>query len=669
MNKIQKIFMGIILFLVSVALLAGLVLGMQGTGVAKAASERATDITAMTDKEQIEIDETIAENWGNPDNKQLKELTNGFKAKDIATSGDAWYYLTQDISTDTPTFSKVPDVQNGNVRIVLNGYSISGKFKLRAADSKSTVSIFDKIPGKSGTEYTYNPNPTKYYKYNSALKAYTDYSIAQPLGIDVTSMPIWKEDTYIKVTGSAFSSNEFNKGVDICYLSTNSGSLNMYGINVIGRTGGNLMIYATGKDSNNKGLVNLYQCNFIGNLGKKGYGVISTASNSIFTLIGCKVYGNQDDGTLSGAGIQPSDTRIPGKECDISVKKLRWTFSKVNMYKSNVGAIASINYYPEWRSTGCARAVYVKDVDFGGEVSFDADNVSTFFENISGIQGTIELVYRNKTDYDGNSPNLNFIVHCGDIDTEFKRGHNALKVGETGTVGNITTIFEPVHKDIIINGTAAGVSTPGNVTIGSNGKLVLKSGHNIGGTLTNNGSLLILKEKNDKIKTEKNIVNTVINYHNLMVSIKASDIDEIEQNLVGTLINYDKFMIMPEESDAVKTDKGIADTFINYGTFIIPQGVKFKVLDEQTFSGTILNKGILDVHGEVTTLINEGNADISGTVINLVVDGDTKIRRSAHVCKLIPNSDRFDKKAYLNAHDPNGICYFDASYKEISHDE
>ena len=568
------------------------------------------DITTMTELEQKGINAKILEDWGNLGKKKLIELKNNFTEKDIATSGDAWYYLSQDISTGAKAFSKSLEIM-GNIRILLNGYSISGDFHLKAAEVNSKISIFDKIPGKSGVGYEYNPKAIKYYKYNDKLNAYTDYSTAIPLGENVTNMPTWQEDTYIKVIGSAFSSNKMNMGIGKLCLGAIKGTVNMYGINVVGRIGNNFMIYSA--YSKIKGIVNLYQCDFLGNLSKNGYGVICAYHRCLITLKGCKVYGNQDDGTISDVGIQPSDTRIPSRECDVNIRSISLNVAgTIVMYKSNVGVLACMYYYSDGRATCYDRAIYVKDVDFVKEVSISDHNVPTFFEEIDNIHGTIELVFRSTTTYNGKSPNLNFIVHGGDSEDKNIKGYNNFTVGEKGVVDNIITVCEPVNNDITIHGVAFGVSTSGNVIIGSKGNVIAQHYQKIDGFLINQGNFFV--------ETEIVIINQLLNYGDFIIN---------RGRCIGELfINYNNFII--------KRGKCFGDSFINYGTLtiysinlfvtaiinnanliiqpiensnnndnlLIDEVTNIKITDTKNVSGTILNKGKIIYPQDANLLIN-----------------------------------------------------------------
>lgn len=508
MRKIQKVFIEIILFIVIAGLIASIGLGIQGATVASGASERTTSMTSMTSEDQKAIEAKILEDWGTPTElKILRSIKETQMNNDLsqATDGNLWYYLTQDIDAELTTILTLNQTNPMHVRILLNGYSISGNFKIQTNNAAVTLSIFDKIPDKIGTGYNYNPLPIKYYKYNVQQNEYTDYTITRPRDMtDVSSMPTWKENTYIKVTGSAISPNEKINNTSVqSLIAAQNGTINIYGTNFVGCTADSSLISAS------NGNVNLYQSILIGNKSKDGSGVIKIGS-AITTLKDCNVYGNQSEAV--DYGIQPSGTDIPEEEWDIVLTNGN---STINMYKSNVGAIADANY---------TKAIYIKDVDFGQqEASVKSDNITTFFESFNDVFGTIELVYNGTVTYTGNSSNLNFIVHGGDKNTVPKRGSNSLTIAEGATVGSVSTAFETAEdgtlkiSDVTINGTVLGLSTPGNAKIGANANATIKARQNVA-NLTNQGNLNVFGTVSNLETTGTLSINSTATIENLTLN-------------------------------------------------------------------------------------------------------------------------------------------------------
>lgn len=341
-----------------------------------------TNLTELTKSEQAQIDAQILKDWGTP--TQFIELQDGFTEEDLNVGG--WFYLTKDI---TANCSINPKATNNSIHLLLNGYTILGTF---AISSTSQLNLYDKIPNQSGIEYRYNPNPIKYLMrspYDKLL--YNQYfTTIQPKGTNVTAMPNYDMNSYIKVSGSMITGSNGNL--------TFSDSGNLYGINVVGIQRNNDNVNLGFITLNDKAVVNLYQCNLVAN---ENYILITNYTDSIaLNCVGSNIYANSCEETkevpyLAGASSAYFDI-----------------YGKCAMYKSNIGVVNLNN-----GNEDIAILQSFKDVNFGQRNKKITLENYDFYKNFSSIEGTIEIVLfldiklnSITLQYAGNSPNLNFIV-------------------------------------------------------------------------------------------------------------------------------------------------------------------------------------------------------------------------------------------------------------------
>ena len=607
MNKIQKIFITITLFFVILALLVGL--GIQGTSTANAASTNATDFTQFTEDEQNTLNNLIEREWETPHPNVLQELQQG--ATTITTSGNVWYYLTQDISVN---FSSQIAI-SGHVRILLNGYSISGSLLLKPTNAYAAkVSIFDKIPDMSGTGYDYNPSPERYYSYNSSTGGYTTYSTSQPSGTDVTDLPTWQANTYIKVTGSAISPNSQNSTISMYIYAYAYSTINMYGVNVVGVVNRNTAIlvaqgYAT---------LILYQCNIIGNKSNSDQSAVSIYQDGTLSIKGCKIYGNQT--THTNPGIQVSNTVIPNKAADISILYR----PNLTLEKSNIGALCgNIN-----KTSSYSKAVWLKDVDFKQAITgCNMDNFEAKIQNMNNITGTIELVYSNNLTYNGNSPNLKFIVHGGNSNTVPKKGFNNLTIASSGNVGNITTVFDSPISKITVQGTVHGLSTPGEAEIAAGGTVTIQAEQSVA-TLLNNGTLNLVGTINSLTNTgQVNLSGTVNNLTSSGGTISILD----NANIASTAITA-----ITAGEVLLKTNTATLPNDL-----IVQEGVIFTIFEGVSTTSTITNKGIVNIAGSISTITNESTGVVSinsgAKIENITTQGEVKVNSGGVVDHITVN--------------------------------
>ncbi len=599
MNKMKKVtIISIVLFFILIALLVGIKSNIQNVHVAKGASESKMDFTQLTPEEQAKVDNQLEGDWETPHSSQFVELQDGA----TTITGNKWYYLTQDITVNIST--NVTEA----VRILFNGYSISGTFQVRAEQytERNKVLLFDKIPDMTGTGYMYNPTPERYFSYNSSTQGYTNYSNTKPAGTDVTDMPTWQQNTYIKVTGSAIAPNSRNSSCTTFLYAYAYATLNMYSINVVGTIAKNNSIIV----ANGYAKVNLYQCNVLGNKsngstwGASVWSNVAAYQDSKMFLKGCKIYGNQI--TRNNFGIEISNHDMPKKLADISIGHN----SYLTFEKSNIGAIwdHSKSY------SAHKKAVWLKDVDFKQtihELNMEDNNKASkhnfenIIQNMDNITGTIELVYNINLTYNGNSPNLKFVVYGGDSNVAPRKGFNHLAMGKGATVGNITTAFsDSTISDITVNGTASQLSTLGNVTIGESGIVTIESGQSVGGRITNNGILNIF-----------GAVNQLITSNGTTSILGNANITQIDM-LGGETQLKTATATLPSD-------------------LLVQKGAIFTIFEDTYTPANVTNHGKVNVNGTIAQMQNEATGIISvnsnGKIENITSKGEIKVNSGGNI--------------------------------------
>ena len=578
--------------------------------------------------------------WGNPSEIELIPLVDNFILT-TAMTGDVWYYLNKDINAgflNTIYLGSPSDTAKTHVRILLNGYTISGNFDISPNSSHYTVSIFDKIPNQDENQigYQYNKDSlTKYYKFSSATGAYTEYTTEQPTGQDVTAMPTFAADSYIKVTGSAFAPNNQTTNDTTTTILAEYGTVNFFGIHVIGNNMNQKNMSFVTTDL--AGKANLYQCTIFGNL-FGGFGAISmgTDSEDSLTLIGCNLYGNQTRAASVGFGIQPSNTAIAGRENDL---KMHDTSNAITLYKNDIGAISMLG-------TGniLQKAIYVKGVDFGQNFQFSMQNLEKSIANISNITGTIELVYQTNLNYNAESPNLNFIIHGGDSQGTPKKGYNQLAIGQSAVVNTVTTVFnDPVPGKITVAGIVKGLDTAGSLEVLSGQVTLLEPATTNTINLTLSGGELIVTssqihlpdsiviEKAARLTVNEDVVitskvdnkgtlclagtlqNLLPNGGNVEIfgtkaSLPASY--AVEENTTFTVLENAEYAADLTNNGTVYLAGTFSGTVYNNNAMHILTGGKYTIAEKTKLTGNVTCAGVLQVAGELPTITIEEGAEI-----------------------------------------------------------
>lgn len=421
------LFIGMLLFLTMLLGILGL---HMPANKAAAMSERVKKITELTTEEQTQVEAQLLKDWGNP--TKMTALKDGFTATDI--QGGGYFYLTQDVTANCTA-----SISNATY-ILLNGYTIFGTFNLT---NTALLNVFDKISNQQGVEYTYNPNPVKYFSYDTNAKAYSTYSTSKFSGMqNVTAMPNFKANTYIKISGSSISGKN-------AYITVQS-TANFYAINFVGIYSENAILYSR------SGALNLYQCNMLGNSSQ----IAIWNVDSIINSIGCNIYGNRYNTTkaelvylVDSATAYYDIFNENGKSFIIN--------------KSNIGVVAC-------KEANNKHYQSFKDVNFGKKYDIETFD---FYNDIDGAEGTIELIYNANIHYVANAPKLNFILHGIDDRTSYTDKNtltldknavvNTAVVSGTGYIyptSTVNTINHDGNNGAFIN----GHETPA-VTIGSAG--------------------------------------------------------------------------------------------------------------------------------------------------------------------------------------------------------
>ncbi len=149
-KKLLIMSVNVVLF---VALICGIFLLLpQGMHATKVSAN--IDSKQLTEEEQNIINEAVLKQWKDSNDAFPTTLTELNANTTIAISGDVWYYLTSDVNLSN---SQGTTISSGHVRILLNGYSLTGAAAINVTKN-STLSLFDRIINQTGAEYTYNEN-------------------------------------------------------------------------------------------------------------------------------------------------------------------------------------------------------------------------------------------------------------------------------------------------------------------------------------------------------------------------------------------------------------------------------------------------------------------------------------------------------------------------------
>ena len=149
-KKLLIMFVNVMLF---VALICGIFLLLpQGMHATKVSAN--IDSKQLTEEEQNIINEAVLKQWKDSNGALPTTLTQLQDSTTITATADTWYYLTSDVNLSN---SQGTTISSGHVRILLNGYSLTGTTPINVTN-KSTLSLFDKIPNQTAAEYTYNTN-------------------------------------------------------------------------------------------------------------------------------------------------------------------------------------------------------------------------------------------------------------------------------------------------------------------------------------------------------------------------------------------------------------------------------------------------------------------------------------------------------------------------------
>ena len=146
-KKLLIMFVNIMLF---VALICGIFLLLpQGMHATKVSAN--IDSKQLTEEEQNIINEAVLKQWKDSNGALPTTLTQLQDSTTITATADTWYYLTSDVNLSN---SQGTTISSGHVRILLNGYSLTGTGSVQVT-SNGTLSLFDRIPNESNGGYTY----------------------------------------------------------------------------------------------------------------------------------------------------------------------------------------------------------------------------------------------------------------------------------------------------------------------------------------------------------------------------------------------------------------------------------------------------------------------------------------------------------------------------------
>ena len=374
--------------------------------------------------------------YGNPSKDKVKELGNGSPLVDLKwiqnyidnaanavhDSNIQHYYLYLRCYVSIANVEGLQKVTIGDrkvLHILINGFSISGFFKVDVNGLHAGLRIYDYIPkawndlntwGKDIYSYN-NTSIKKYYKYENNTGGYTTFighNRHDLLGVDVTNDPNQRpnlgDKRWIEMQGSALGPNYIRNGpyneeeregyTELSANRKNYTSIQMYGINIVGnQTKDNPVLDVSGSEQSH---AVLSFCNIIGN------GVSNTTAlrlnknlSGLFSNIEIKwttVYGNGIPKNISNpyAVEQHSDMVSMG---DLISGKL---------YKNTFGYVAEKNENT-WGKLNLAQTKI-------GNIQYQGKNFLEALNNIN-LSGIFEIVQNISFTYTQYNHNLSIVVY------------------------------------------------------------------------------------------------------------------------------------------------------------------------------------------------------------------------------------------------------------------
>ncbi len=370
-----------------------------------------------------------------------------------------WFSIRWNVKANLNDFTLPPATV---VHILLNGYSISGNFKINTFHDNSALKLYDYAKGNinNGDDTYYfghydpqtNNRPVRFYRYDSNKNAYSAYidavnSIGQtttrlPSNVytDVTSNPRFNSNNnYIKVDGSVIGPGPKENGHydqnAIKYEATTQlkGNIELYGVNIVGNNspasnGGILSTFTS-----NKNTIRLYNCTIIGNnVQNDKTTALNLGDGGNVNLKWCNIYGNYAGdhntyGTVTNIADRTSDIYAPSNII----------MNSVDLQKNELGNVATNN-----NKKG---GIFLRETNLNS-LHVASSNVRASLVDTIGnnrITGTLWLC-------EGGS----FIVNqnCPNLSVKIERTNNRLTLNSNGKINNIRENSSASATTYIING-------------------------------------------------------------------------------------------------------------------------------------------------------------------------------------------------------------------------
>ena len=585
---------------------------------------------------------------------QSLNIANGLTVQDInpddLTKDHYYMYITKNVKCDFFGGQVLTIPQNMVVHILLNGYAITGDFKVNVQGS---LRLYDQIPmtqvwgtenklGHSslrpqatgwGSAFVYNGgasganqnNITKYYGYDSNTNAYTNFLYNSngnpPAGsTDVTADPTFQPNTHIAVKGSVLGASSLGYASQSGGFATTAsqntstqltalnGTIHMYGINLVGNQNPNThsnfgtnyepaLIHLGSPTSKSY----LYNCSIIGNNLQNNNATAlkldTTFSSTQVEMKWSRIYGNK-----VATGNKYGETRSNAKMSDIVANGNLAGL----LYRNTVGVTTTTQNNTIINTLDLMNATIAtgSGLNLGNRLLSvalgDAEIIRRVSQSSSGA--FILMLHKGSFTYRKDNRNIMFFVSPATTLRIENNGDGVGTIGyNTGAIGsgNLPTI--QIH----------GKFASGTNNINFNSILEVDQGYTVnlisgatGASLYGNGSATISSGATAVVPANKTFSGTINNNGGLTIAANGA--------ISGAIINTGTLTIA-----------GTASNISGSGTVTIESTGRATVGSGRTISGAVTNNGTVTIYGTVSNISGSGSVLIQSTGQATVQSGKT----------------------------------------------